>query len=186
MRASPLSKPFRAARPLLVGMALLTLGGCGYRLGPSEPTSPRASSGTQAIAVPVFENLTFEPLLERTTTEAIKETLITQGWSTVNDPKEADFLLSGTVTGFELIPLSLDSDSRVVEYRVRVSVSLNLEEVRSQKVLWHGLPWEGTAEFLASNDTAMQRTREDRAIREAGRQMASRLTHRLSALREAP
>lgn len=171
---------------LLVLFTALIVEGCGYRMEHMAQHDISHRNVGKRIAVPLFENLTFEPLLERQTVDAVKEELMVQGWVPVNHPEEADMILRGKVTAFERIPLSLDQDSRVVEYRVRLSLNLTLEEPRTNKILWKDAPWNTTAEYLASNNTQVERANQDRAIREASRRLAIRLAHQLSAASDAP
>jgi outer membrane lipopolysaccharide assembly protein LptE/RlpB len=166
----------------LLAVTLPLWGGCGYRMGRVAPGVGPEGAGKR-IAVPIFENLTFEPLLERQTVDAIKEELITRGWNVVNRPQEADAVLKGKITLFELIPISLDPQSQVAEYRVHLAASLTLETPPpSVRVIWKEADWEGTAEFSAASDTSLQRANEDRAIREASRRLAVRLSRRLASL----
>jgi len=181
-----MTRIFRPRSFLAILLPLLLLGGCGYQLaGAPEPSSPGDHS-RQSIAVPVFENRTFEPLVERQTTDAIKEELLIQGWPLVNDPSQADLVITGKVVAFSLNPLSLDLESNILEYRVLLTLNLTLENTRLKQTIWKAAPWEGSAEFLASNDAGQQRVNEDRAIREASRRVALDLSHRLSALSLSP
>jgi outer membrane lipopolysaccharide assembly protein LptE/RlpB len=162
------------------------LASCGYRLGPPVSPLPAGAGqgeGGKRIAVPVFENLTFEPLLEQRAIGAVKEELIAQGWGVVNSPERADVVLKGKINGFDLTPLSLDSSGQVLEYRVRLAGLFTLESGVPGRAVWKESPLEATAEFFASADAATQRTNEDRAIREASRRLAILLSRRLSVVR---
>jgi outer membrane lipopolysaccharide assembly protein LptE/RlpB len=157
------------------------LGGCGYRLGTG--LGEGQGEAGKRIAITVFENLTFEPLLEQRAVGAVKEELIAQGWGVVNSPEGADVVLKGKINGFELTPLSLDPSGQVLEYRVRVVGLFSLESGAPARAVWKDAPLEATAEFFASADAAIQRTNEDRAIREASRKLALLLSRRLSVVR---
>jgi outer membrane lipopolysaccharide assembly protein LptE/RlpB len=159
------------------------MGGCGYRMGEVTPdVGPTGASGIR-IVVPIFENLTFEPLLERQATDAIKEELITRGWNVVNRAKEADAVLRGKILAFELIPLSLDPAGQVEEYRVHLTVSMVLTTPPpSSRLIWSESAWEENSDFRASSDAALQRINEDRSIREACGRLAVRLSQKLTTL----
>jgi len=161
---------------------LFLIGGCGYQLAGAPRSSTVIGGASGKVSVGVFDNATFEPLLERQTTDAIKHELLIEGWQIVNDSSLADLVVRGKVAGFELIPLSLDPFSNILEYRVRITVSLSVEDPKEKKTLWKATAWEATAEFVAANDATVQRTNEDRAIREASGRLALDLVHRLSTL----
>ena len=157
--------------------------GCSYRMGEVSPDiGPSGASGIR-IVVPIFENLTFEPLLERQAADAIKEELITRGWNVVNRAQEADAVLRGKILAFELIPLSLDPQGQVEEYRVHLTVSMVLTTPPpSSRLIWSESAWEETSDFHASNDPAVQRINEDRSVREASRRLAVRLSRKMTTL----
>ncbi|HET6369585.1 MAG TPA: LptE family protein [Nitrospiria bacterium] len=168
--------------PFLAALASL-MGGCGYRMGEVTPDiEPSGASGIR-IVVPIFENLTFEPLLERQAADAIKEELITRGWNVVNRAQDADAVLRGKILAFELIPLSLDPQGQVLEYRVHMTVSMVLTTPPpSSRLIWSESAWEENSDFRASSDPAVQRINEDRSIREACGRLGVRLSRKMTTL----
>lgn len=156
--------------------SLFLLTGCGYHTG-----GVRLPPGTRTIAVPVFHNQTFEPILENTVTAAVKQEFLTAGRLTVvNDGESADLVLKGTILSYGLTPLSFDRQRSVVlEYRVHIRVRVILEDTRTQKVLWEDPSIEADADYLIHTDTAENRVAQDRAIGEAGKLFAENLVSRV-------
>lgn len=151
-------------------LLLLSLAGCGYHSGlPSEMTSP-----DQTIAIPLFENATFEPLLEKRVSESFKETFLRQGWQVVAHPHQAPRTLSGRVTRFDKTPISLNRIGQAQEYRITIGLDYTLlsGEGEPPKEKNHA---EASAEYIVHPDPLADRVAQDRAIREAGKQLAERV-----------
>ncbi len=155
----------------------LVLSACGYHLAGSN----RLPSDIRTIAVPVFYNETFEPMLENAVTSAVKQEFLTASrLAVVNDPDQADLVLKGTVVSFGLTPISFDrTKSVVLEYRVRIRASVTVEDRRTQKVLWKDSAMESAAEYRVNPDTAANRVAQDHAIAEAGKRLAENVVHRV-------
>jgi len=170
----------------LLGGLLLTLG-CGYQFVGRASTLPPE---IKKIAIPTFENTTFEPILEERLTEAVKKSFIARPrFQVVNSASEADAVLKGRVIAFRLIPLSFDSLNQATEYRVRIQTDISLESVHDQKILWQDKKMETTAEYFvfviqdplnpARADIARTRDAEDRAIAEAAKVLAENLVSQI-------
>lgn len=126
----------RLACRLAMGLLVLVMSqGCA-----SDPhqgyahVSPYDTS-IETIAVPVFDNVTYEPQLETVLSEAIiKEVHRSTPWRVV--PRgQAQTLLSGTITGWRLEPLATQRDSGLVqELAVMLTVSFEWRDLRSGEV----------------------------------------------------
>ena len=159
---------------VFLATALILVGGCAYRLGGG------GKSGPKRIAIPVFINRTFEPLVDKRVTTFVQRAFIEDGrWDVVNVPGAADLVLRGQVTGLALTPLSFDRAGRVTEYRVRISVDVELVSPGGAAV-WSGKDLAATAEYLVLPDVTATRINEDRAIEEASQRLADDLVSRLS------
>jgi len=151
-------------------LLLLSLTGCGYH---NEIRSEVPLSG-QTIAIPIFENGTFEPFLEKRITESFKETFLRQGWRVVSHPDQAPLLLSGRMIRFDRIPISLDRNSQAQEYRIIVGLEYTFRPKGGEPPKQKDRV-EASAEYLANPDPLADRAAEDRAIREAGQRLAERV-----------
>ncbi|MFQ5580364.1 MAG: LPS assembly lipoprotein LptE [Nitrospiria bacterium] len=155
--------------------ALLT--GCGYLHGMNQGLSDLVrvrdpGSVRQTIAIPLFENGTIEPLLEKRISRVFKETFISRGWKVISDPEGADLVLKGRIKRYHRAPLSLDLQGQAREYRVQIGLHFHLEQKKGGEFETSA---EGRAEYLARSDAKASRSAEDRAIREAGRKLAGKM-----------
>lgn len=131
--------------------------GCGYRLrADSKPPA-----GVRSIAVPTFDNDTYEPGLELPFTERMRGELGRgSAVQLVLDAKKADAVLSGEVLSFRAVPTVLvplpsvpgvdgEQDRRLpTRYRAIVEVRVALVSVSTGEVLWEDR-LEGTEEYDA-------------------------------------
>lgn len=155
----------------------LFISGCGYHVAGRVRLPPEV----ETIAIPVFQNETFEPILSNAVTSAVKQEFLTNSrLKVVNDPESADLVLRGTIISYGLTPLSFDRiKSVVLEYRVLIRVKVTLENPHTQKVLYQDPSMETSAEYRVKPDTAASRVAQDRAIAEAGKRFAENIVSRV-------
>ena len=165
-------------RAAVAGLALLCslmTAGCGYEFGTAaKPGSARGLT----LAVPVFNNDTFEPVLDKRVTEAIRrEFLQADGLTLVNDVGAAPLVLKGRIKGYGLQTMSF-RQGFVNEQRVNLAVTVTFEDTSTRKVLWQE-SYQTSAEFFQSADLATNRSRQDRATEEACQAMAEHIVSRV-------
>jgi len=116
----------------LVGLLLLGLltSGCGYTHG------KQFSKEFHTVAIPIFENKTFEQGLEFEVTEAIiKEIELRTPYKVVSE-SSADTIIDGTITRAVRNRLSRDKDSGFIqEYEYVIHVNLEWKNLRTGKTL---------------------------------------------------
>ena len=151
---------------------------CGYHIAGHQVKLP---PGAKTIAVPTFENNTFEPSLEKIMTNDIRKEFLTQGrLELTHSTSDADLLLSGAIMRFERVPISFDPKRSVaIEYRIKILLEVTLRDMASNEILWEDPMIETAAEYLVSEDTSTTRVAQDRAISEASRHLAQNLVTRV-------
>lgn len=165
-------------RAAVAGLAMLcsfVIAGCGYEFGTAaKPGSARGLT----LAVPVFNNDTFEPVLDKRVTEAIRRQFLqADGLTLVNDIGAAPLVLKGRIRGYGLQTMSF-RQGFVNEQRVNLSVAVTFEDTTAHKVLWQET-YGTSAEFFQSADLATNRSRQDRATEEACQAMAEHIVSRV-------
>jgi hypothetical protein len=152
----------------------LAAAGCGYDFGTSLKPSQGGSLRGVHLAVPVFFNDTFEPVLDKRVTEFIrKQFLQTDGLTLANDVGAAPLVLKGIVRSYGIQTMSFRQGS-VNEQRVSLSVAVTFEDRSARKMLW-SQTYTTSAEFFLSSDLAANRSRQDRATEEACQAMAEHI-----------
>lgn len=162
----------------LVAALSLAAAGCGYEFGTTIKPAQGGSLRGVHLAVPVFYNNTFEPVLDKRVTEFIRRQFLqADGLTLVNDVGAVPFVLKGTVTGYGVGTLSF-RQGLVNEQRVSLVVTVAFEDAAARKVLWQET-YTTAAEFFQTNDLATNRSRQDRATEEACQTMAEHIVSRV-------
>jgi outer membrane lipopolysaccharide assembly protein LptE/RlpB len=167
-------KPRAAIAGFAILCALVTAG-CGYEFGTT--VKPGSARGL-ALAVPVFNNNTFEPVLDKRITEFIRRQFLqADGLTLINDVGAAPLVLKGRILSYGLQTMSF-RQGFVNEQRVNLSVIVTFEDTTAHKVLWQE-SYQTSAEFFQSADLATNRSRQDRATEEACQVMAEHIVSRV-------
>jgi hypothetical protein len=127
--------------------------GCGYHVGGFRDHIP---SEIRTIAIPLFVNHTYEPLIEDLFTEAFRDQFYRTDCFRVRAQKEnADVFLQGEILATSIDPISFDPDFLVLEYLVRVTVSVKLRNTKDGKLLLDIDRMEDTQYFYAQSDALL-------------------------------
>ena len=157
--------------------------GCGYTTGTLLPSHLRT------IYVDSFQNKIdvsqessdrrayeiYRTGLESDVTKAIIDNFIFDGNLSIVGADEADLVLRGELINYTKEPLKYDKFDNVEEYRVRVSVNIELEDVGAGKTLWRESGFTGESTFRTSGALAKS---EDAAADDAVRDLARRIVEK--------
>jgi outer membrane lipopolysaccharide assembly protein LptE/RlpB len=159
----------------IILMLVIMLAGCGYQFGTSA--KPGAAYGL-TLAVPVFHNDTFEPVLDRRVTEMVRRQFLqADGLTLVNDVSAAPLVLAGRINGYGLQTVSFGR-GQVNESRVVLIATVLMKDTDTKKILWQET-YRTYAEFLVTADLATNRSRQDIATDEAAQMMAEDIVSRV-------
>ena len=168
----------RVARRVSAGgilMLVIMLAGCGYGFGTSA--KPGAAYGL-TLAVPVFYNDTFEPVLDRRVTEMVRRQFLqADGLTLVNDVAGAPLVLAGRINGYGLQTMSFRR-GQVNESRVVLVATVIMKDTDTKRILWQET-YTSHAEFFVTADLATNRSRQDIATDEAAQTMAENIVSRV-------
>jgi outer membrane lipopolysaccharide assembly protein LptE/RlpB len=159
-------------RRALAALALAVLvGGCGYSVHGTLP------GDVKTIAVPIFQNLTREPAVEGLITRAVVEAFSTNGRLKVVPSSQADAVLDGEVVGYSVFSIAFDQNSNVRQYRLVVSVNLQLRDRRKNEVLFKQSGVREQVDFRVQNAVSQTISLEETALKaaavEVGRSIVS-------------
>jgi len=147
-------------RALALGAALL-LGGCGYTVHGTLPAH------INTVAVPIFKNQTREPAVESLITRAVVEAFSTNGRLRVVSSSQADAILDGEITGYNIASIAFDKDANVRLYRLVVTVNLKMRDVKRNTVLFQQAGVQEQADFRVQGQVSQTISREETALRAA-------------------
>ena len=150
-----------SSRVLVLVASAALLAGCGYSLRGSLPGHIRT------VAIPIFANKTQEPAVENLLTRAVVEAFVSSGRLKVVRREDADSILEGEITGYQLNPLSYNRQANVQEYRLTVTLNLQFKDVKKNEVLWHQEGLQQTADFQVQGQVSQTISSEESALRTA-------------------
>ena len=114
----------------ITGLGLLlslTLWGCGYQM--SGRGASQLPPHLKTIAIPVFENNSNEPTIQRPFTEALRRAFITDGrLRLVNNKAGADLLVTGTLTKYWIRAVAFDANDVAIEYWVYLEANVLVQD----------------------------------------------------------
>ena len=157
---------------LIVLVAVLTAG-CGYALvgqGSSLPENIRVVEFT------TLENRTQRVGLEQRLSAEITRELVSRGRFRVQATEPgADAVLTGAVLGFNLYPVSFDSQGIATNYQVQITARVALTAIPGGEAIWENpaFTFRGNYEFNATAATYVDR--ENDAIDRVADQFAQSL-----------
>ena len=138
---------WRFAASLAAVLVGLLAGGCGYTIGSHLPAD------VKTIAVPTFKNLTQQPAVEDIMTAAVVAAFANSGIKVV-PVQQADSILEGEVTEYNLTSISYDSGSNALVYRLRVRMNIQFRNLRNNTMIWKQEGVEDRSDFRAWGSVA--------------------------------
>ena len=142
-------KTFRAAA--LIMSLFFLLSGCGYRL--ASTVNPMLDN-YDSIAIPYFENKTFEAEAVTIFTYAVVNEFIESKRLKVENIDKADLVLYGIVTSIEENSIGYSREDKAREYRIWGVLELSLEEKSTGTVLWKREKLTHDNEYLSADLSA--------------------------------
>lgn len=153
--------------------------GCGYTTGSLLP------SGLKTIYVDNFKNMIdvgkettenskyalYRPGIENDVTSSIVDRFAFDGNLKIATREKADLMLEGKLTDYRKEALRYDNADNVEEYRVKITVEMELIKISDGKVLWTEKAFTGestyntTGSFATTEEVARGKALEDLARR---------------------
>ncbi len=123
-------------RIIVVLLLLAEVSGCGYHL---VGTTSFLSEEIETLHVENFGNQTKWVAMDQRLMEALTlEWVRRRRLRLVDNPAQADVILSGTIQRLAVIPVSYDEQGRANEYQMSLQAMVQLKDVRAEEpeILW--------------------------------------------------
>jgi outer membrane lipopolysaccharide assembly protein LptE/RlpB len=118
---------------VILGIALCH---CGYKLAGFGKQIPEH---VKTIFIPDFDNKTTRYQIDQYVTYAVKEEFIQRSNLVLADREtQADALLEGTITRFDVTPLSFGDDASANLYKVTVEVNVRFIDLKTNEIIFEG------------------------------------------------
>ncbi len=158
---------------IILGAVLLGSLGCGYGLIGRTSNLPE---DVTHLFVETLQNRTTRSRIELQLTQAIIDELVTRRRFTIVKSKaEADAVLSGALTSFNVRPVQFGPDGRATEYEITIRADMELVRTNPEEVLWGQTDYvfKGDYELELGENTVF--AFEDATIEIVGRRFAQSL-----------
>lgn len=159
--------------------ATLLASSCGYGFTPVGGIIPE---GSRTIAILSLVNGTAEPYVDVEVTKAITSEFLADGRLKVVNGDSADLLLRGTITKFDVTPLSYTSGSYIQQYLVSIGLNVSIEDVQTHRMIWQekGIGSVFVSSYaVAIGDISATKIAKETAIRSSSRDIASTIRSRV-------
>ena len=163
------------SRILVVVLLLVDLTSCGYHL---VGTSSFLSEEIETLHVEKFVNQTKwvdmdQRLMEAMTLEWVRRRRL----RLVDNPAQADVVLSGTIQRLAVIPVSYDDQGRANEYQMSLQAMVQLNDVRGEEpeTLWRDKAFSRRTSYDVSPDAENFFDRQNLAMDVLSRDFSSAL-----------
>jgi hypothetical protein len=153
----------------------LTLWGCGYQM--AGRGASQLPPHLRTIAIPLFENTSDEPTIQRPLTEGLRRAFITDGrLRLVNNKDGADLVATGTVTNYSIRAVAFNDLDVAIEYWVYLEANVLVkDQVKQKTYLKQTLKtrWEYQADSSVTSSEASRQEALTQAYRVLGQRLVS-------------
>ncbi|MCK5540178.1 MAG: LptE family protein [Deltaproteobacteria bacterium] len=146
---------------LILLLSVFLVSSCGYRMRGTQ----ELRGDLQTVAILPFTNQTFESRLENDLFNALVDEFARSKNLKVVAAKDADLLVNGTIIAVESYSISYSPDDKTYEYRVTMSVDVEIVEARSKQVFWRRQAMREVEEYKATNEPFTIDRRKHAALR---------------------
>ena len=105
---------------------LVVLSACGYQATGLKSTG--LPEHIQSLAIPMFENESNEPVVQRPLTEALRRAFINDGRLRLAGENRADLVMKGTLTRYSIRAVSFNANDIATEYWVYLNVTVKVTD----------------------------------------------------------
>ena len=124
---------------------------CGYK---QAGKGKSLSADIKTIAIPVFQNTSLKYRVEQRFTRAVMEEILkrARGLRVVTNPEGADAVLNGDIRQFRASGSILDNQGRTRVWDVRITVSVLVRDLKTNKILFENPRMTFEGEYQLSDD----------------------------------
>jgi hypothetical protein len=160
----------------LIIILFFLFSGCGYHL--ASTVNPMLDN-YDSIAIPYFENKTFEAEAVTIFTYAVVNEFVESKRLKVENIDKADLVLYGKIIKLNERSIGYSRDDKAREYRIWATLELSLEEKSTGKVLWKRNKLTHDNEYLSADLRTGEITETDASKRKALVLLAEDLAERI-------
>ena len=163
-------------------LMLAALSGCGYTTKSNLPENlKRIHVAPVKNGVDLTSEISdktpfrvYRPGIEVELTNAIINRFIFDGTLKVTAPEKADAVVEATLADYRRDALRYDEGDNVQEYRLSISMDVNVVQTADKKVLWHERVTGDTTFFLSGQRSITEDEASAKAVEDAARRVVEK------------
>ena len=175
------TKMKRSCLPILVFLFMVS--GCGYTarsLLPTDIKTVRVNNFKSDIKVEAEQNNLrmyrgYRPGMENDITRAVTNKFLTDGTLRIANESSADLVLNSSLVDFKRDALRYDTNENIEEYRIKLSVDMEMRNSKTGAVIWKEKGFTGETTYRTSGPLAKS---DDAAVNDAVDDLARRIVER--------
>ncbi|MBI3752649.1 MAG: LptE family protein [Deltaproteobacteria bacterium] len=157
-------------------LLFIVLYGCGYHIAGKGGSMP---GSVTTISIPFFKNQVQKPDVETIITTALVDEFVKSGIVKVVE-EDAEAVLSGAITGYDLTPVSFNKTDVIQEYRLTIKLEISLVRKSDGKILWEDKNITDYEDFkVNTNDVNATKTAELDAMKKMAKDTARLIKERM-------
>ena len=159
----------------LLGITVLLTSACGYRVAGRSSTG--LPSQVRTIAVPTFQNQTFQFKIEQKLTAAVIHEFLTRtSYHIQSDPDGSDAIIQGMVTSITSGTIVFDpSSGRTTKALLTIGVRVSVLDAKTRKPIYDATDLSFREPYEVSTDSATYFAEDSPALDRLSRDVASSL-----------
>jgi len=157
-------------------LASCILTSCAYHIAGKGGNMP---GNIATLSIPFFKNRIQKPDVETVITSALIEEFVKSEVAKVVE-EDAEAVINGVITGYELMPVSFNRNDVIQEYRVTIRVEVQLVRGSDGKVLWEDKNITDYEDFkVSAADVNATKTAEWDAVKKMARDTSRLIKERM-------
>src|SRR3989338_9072248 len=170
------SDSFLILTPVFYYSLFAVLTSCGYHIAGKGGNMP---GNIATLSIPFFKNRIQKPDVETVITSALIEEFVKSEVAKVVE-EDAEAVINGVITGYELMPVSFNRNDVIQEYRVTIRVEVQLVRGSDGKVLWEDKNITDYEDFkVSAADVNATKTAEWDAVKKMARDTSRLIKERM-------
>ncbi len=155
----------------IILLSLFLISSCGYRLRGTG----QLRADLKKVAILPFVNKTFESRVENDLCDALVGEFARSKNLQVVTAAEADLIITGTISAIDSYAISYSPDDKTYEYRVMMTIDVEVTETRSKQIFWRRSALQEVEEYKAVDEPLTIDRRKQAALKRASQVLAENI-----------
>ncbi len=154
---------------------VFSLVGCGYHFG---DTGPGPMPGMTRVAIPIFENKSFESQVESLFTVALRRQFMMRGHVQIVPAEDAEVIFKGKVISIIIADIAHLVGGNTLETRVTANLDIRCIDAKTGAIIWQDKNLSYSSSYLQSPNPTEAFDGRHNALENCAQEIATRVFDR--------